>query len=61
MDVLGTSVLTTAPVTKSAISAALAQSKEKNAKRANDDTGKSLRPHKRILKYNKKYHQKQFT
>ena len=56
MDVSGTSVLTTAPINKSAI---LKSNRDKD-KAIGGDNPKSLRPHKRILKFNKKHRQKTF-
>ena len=57
MDVSGTSVLTTAPINKSAI---LKSNRDKD-KSTGGDNPKSLRPHKRILKFNKKHRQKTFA
>ena len=54
MDVTGTSELTTAPISKSAI---MKHKSDKDRARISEDGEdmKSLRHHKRILKFNKKY------
>ena len=61
MDVLGTSDLTTAPTSRFATTATLQQTKSKDKEQAQFANNKALKPHKRILKFNKKHRQKQFT
>ena len=53
MNVLGTSELTTAPTTKSSI-----QTQRKlgeTGMQVDENNSKALKPHKRILKFNKKH------
>ena len=56
MDVLGTSDLTTAPTSRFSKSATV-----KATKKTQIDSEKNLKPHKRVLKFNKKHRTKQFT
>ena len=55
MNVTGTSELTTAPTSR------FANSTVKNKKKATIENDKNLKPHKRILKFNKKHRTKQYT
>lgn len=52
---MGTSELTTAPTSR------FSNSTVRNKKKINPEAEKNLKPHKRILKFNKKHRTKQFT